>query len=77
MNEMYNMGIEELLSNMNSVKRKTKGQNRSTKSYHKITISVTKQEKEDISKMAEKRGISVSRLIKDLFREEGMFNETY
>lgn len=57
------------MEDLKSPKRKTKGQDRS-KSYHKITISVTEKEKTDIQKAAEKQGKSVSALMKELLRLE-------
>lgn len=67
---MYDKTIEGLMKELSSPKRKAKGQDHS-KSYHKVTISVTEKEKVDIQSAAKKKGKSVSALIKELLKAEG------
>ncbi len=68
---MYGHFIDHLMEDLKFPQRKTKGQDR-TKSYHKITISVTEKEKADIQTAAEEKGMSVSALIKELLKVEGI-----
>lgn len=68
---MYDDFIDHLMEDLKSPQRKTKGQDR-TKSYHKITISVTEKEKVDIQSAAEEKGMSVSALMKELLKVEGI-----
>ena len=68
---MYDKTIQGLMNDLSFPKRKTKGQDR-TKSYHKITISVTEKEKLDIQTAAEEKGMSVSALMKELLKVEGV-----
>jgi len=72
---MFDKTVQGLRNDLSSSKRKTKGQDRS-KSYHKITMSVTQKEKEDIQIAAEKEGKGVSAFIKDLLRGEGIISKT-
>ena len=68
---MYDNFIKPLMEELKSPQRKTKGKDRS-KSYHKVTISVTEKEKIDIQSAAEEKGKSVSALIKELLKVEGV-----
>ena len=64
---MYDKTLQGLVNDLSSPKRMTKGQDHS-KSYHKITISVTEKGKIDIQSAAEEKGKSVSALIKELLK---------
>jgi len=63
--------INVLMNDLQKNKRKTQGRDKS-KNYHKITISINQQDKDDVMVYAEKHNISVSKLIKDLLREKGI-----
>ncbi len=71
---MFDNFIDHLMEDLKSPKRKTKGQDRS-KSYHKITISVNEKEKAEIQAAAEEKGVSVSMLIKELLKVEGVIQK--
>lgn len=57
--------INSMMNTLNTPKRKSKGRD-TTKNYHKITISINEKDKREIIEYAEKQGVSVSQLIKDL-----------
>lgn len=57
--------LNSMMDELKTPKRKSKGRD-TTKNYHKITISISEQDKQDIIEYAEVQGISVSKLIKDL-----------
>ena len=63
-----------LMSDLKVQKRKTKGQDKS-KNYHKITISINEQDKNDVLTYANEKGISVSMLIKNLLQEQGIIRQ--
>jgi len=71
---MYDNFIDYLMEDLKSPKRKTRGQDHS-KSYHKITISVNEKEKAEIQAAAEEKGVSVSMLIKELLKVEGVIQK--
>lgn len=68
---MYDRFVEHLMNDLKTTKRKTGGQDHS-KSYHKITISVSEKEKAEIQLVAQTQGKSVSALIKDVLKTEGI-----
>jgi len=68
---IYNTYIDKVMDELKVPQRKTNGRDKS-KSYHKITISVNEQERWDIQNFAKKEGKSVSAVIKNMLREEGI-----
>lgn len=63
--------IDTLLGKLESPKRDTK-RNEDTKAYKKLTISITQKEKYKIMDFAKENNISVSKLIKDLLRDNNI-----
>ena len=67
--------IDALLGDLVIPKRKTRGQDRS-KNYHKITISISQKDKQDVIAYAEKKGVSVSKLFKQLLEDKGIIGKS-
>lgn len=63
--------INTLMGDLQKNKRKTQGRDQS-KNYHKVTISINQQDKDDLMDYAQEHNIGVSKLIKDLLREKGI-----
>ena len=63
--------IDSIMNDLDVVKRKTQGQDRS-KNYHKITISVNQKDKESLQSYAQSKGVSVSEVLKALLREKAI-----
>ena len=72
-----NDDIEELMADYDRKQRASNGRDIKKKNYAKITISVTEQNKLDIENKAKSKGVSVSQLIKELFRDTGVIGESW
>lgn len=70
-NEAINQIIESTYSR-ETRGRKPTGKNEDTKAYHKITISMTQLEKDQIHEAAKQADMSVSQLIRDILKEKNV-----
>jgi len=65
--------IDTLMGDFDTIKRKSKGQDRS-KNYHKITISISEKDKLSVMEYAKENNLTVSSLIKDLLRAKSIIH---
>lgn len=69
--------IDQIIKNTYGLEtrgRKPTGKNENTKAYHKITISMTQLEKDQIYETAKQADVSVSQLIRDILKEKNVLN---
>ena len=56
--------------------RKATGHDEERKAYHRITISMTKKQVEDVKAYADDKGLSVSTLIKELLIDKDVIKKS-